>query len=245
MDMVLVDWTRMGKNYCLAGVVQQNGQLRVVRPLPIAHQTAPVRNVGWSPIMADGHSRWEIFELIDPKPAEPNPPHLEDLWVRGMKSRNRLAEPSLRRAILQATRAHSGEPWFGTELTATRTAAYLMPRTGQRSLVSLVVPGWAIRFTVSWREGTPEPDCRLNLAIPELQGRSLPVKDHFLLRRAELASSGVEGRIQALTLALAQMGMEVAVRLGLSRSFQATPGRTEGACWLMADGFFSFNDPQC
>jgi hypothetical protein len=243
--MILVDWTRMGKNYCLAGVVQHNGQLRVVRPLPLAHQTAPVRNVGWAPVLADGHSRWEIFELIDPKPAEPIPPHLEDVWVRNMKSRNRMAEPSLRRAILQATQVQPCEPWFGAALTMTRSAAYLAPRIGQRSLISLVVPARAIRFTFSWREGTPEPDCRVKLEIPELQGRSLPVKDHFLLRNAELASDDPEGRIKALTLALAQMGTEVVVRLGLSRSFQATPTRTESACWLMADGFFSLNDPQC
>jgi hypothetical protein len=193
----------------------------------------------------DGHSRWEVFELIDPKPAEPSPPHLEDMWVRSMKSRRRLADTSLRRAILQATQVQPGEPWFGASLTTTRSAAYLAPRTGQRSLVSLVVPSHAIRFTVSWREGTAEPDCRASLAVAELQGRTLPVKDHFLLRRAELASSAPEGRIQALTFALAQMGGDVAVRLGLSRSFLATPFRTESACWVMADGFFSFNDPQC
>ena len=73
----------------------------------------------------------------------------------------------------------------------------------------------------------------------------MPVKDHFLLRRAELASDVVEGRIQALTFAVAQMGEQVVVRLGLSRGFQAAPGRAESVCWLMADGFFSFNDPQC
>jgi hypothetical protein len=245
VDIVLVDWTRMGKNYCLAGVVQQDGQLRVVRPLPIAHQSAPVRNVGWSPILADGHSRWEIFELLDPKPAEPSPPHLEDVWVRGMKSRNRLAEASLRRAILRATQPQPGEPWFGTALTLTRSSVYVAPRDGLRSLVSLVVPARAIRFTVSWREGAPEPDCRVSVSVPELQARSLPLKDHFLLRRAELASSAVEGRTKALTLALAQMGEEVVVRLGLSRGFQAAPGRAENACWLMADGLFSLNDPQC
>ena len=38
--MVLLDWTRMGKMYCLAGVVQQNGQLRVVRPLPADNRAA-------------------------------------------------------------------------------------------------------------------------------------------------------------------------------------------------------------
>jgi hypothetical protein len=245
VDMVLLDWTRMGKSYCLAGVVQQNGQLCVVRPLPGAQRTASVRNVGWSPYLMDGHSRWEIFELIDPQSAEPSPPHLEDLWVRGMTPRRRLADRAVRRAILQATQAMPGEPWFGTALTTTRSCAYVEPRTGQRSLVSLVVPSRAIRFSVSRREGAPEPDCRVSLAVPELQGRSLPVKDHFLLRRAELASDSAEGRIQALTFALAQMGERVAVRLGLSRSFQATPGRAESACWLMADGFFSFSDPQC
>jgi hypothetical protein len=242
--MVLLDWTRMGKQFCLAGVVQHNGQLRAVRPLPVAHRAAPVRNVGWSPFLLEGHSRWEIFELIDPQPAEPIPPHLEDVWVRTMKSRHRLADRSLRRDILQATQAQPSEPWFGAALTTTRSAAYLVPRTGQRSLVSVVVPSSAIRFSVSWREGIPEPDYRVSLVIPELLGRSLPVKDHFLLQRAERAAA-IEDRLQALTVALAEMGAEVVVRLGLSRSFQATPGRTESVCWLMADGFFSFNDPQC
>ncbi|HXG11727.1 MAG TPA: 3-oxoacyl-[acyl-carrier-protein] synthase III C-terminal domain-containing protein [Gemmataceae bacterium] len=34
MDMILLDWTRMGKSYCLAGVVAERGRYRVVRPLP-------------------------------------------------------------------------------------------------------------------------------------------------------------------------------------------------------------------
>jgi hypothetical protein len=242
--MVLLDWTRMGKQYCLAGVVQHNGQLRVVRPLPMAQRAAAVRNVGWSPFLLDGHSRWEIFELTEPKPAAPSPPHLEDLWVRSLKSRRSFADCSLRRHILQTTLAQPDEPWFGAALTTTRCSAYLAPRSGQRSLVSLIVPARAVRFSVSWREGAAEADYRVSLGVPELQGRSLPVKDHFLLRRAERASSAAEGRIQALTLAVAQMGAEIVVRLGLSRSFQATAGRAESACWLMADGFFSFNDPQ-
>jgi hypothetical protein len=145
--MILLDWTRMGKLYCLAGVVQHNGQLRVVRPLPIAQRTATVRNVGWSPYLMDGHSRWEIFELLDPKPAEPSPPHLEDVWVRGMQSRRSFADRALRRAILQATQVQSGELWFGAALTTTRSSAYIVPRTGQRSLVSLIVPARAIRFS--------------------------------------------------------------------------------------------------
>ena len=245
VDMVLLDWTRMGKCYCLSGVVRQNGQLCVVRPLPAGQAAAPVRNVGWSPFLMDGHSRWEIFDLVDAKPAEPNPPHLEDLWVRGLSSRHGLVDAAVRRAILHATQTLADEPWFGAPLTATRSAAYLTPRTGQRSLATLRIATHAIRFTASWRDGTPEADYRVSLNVPELQGCSLPVKDHFLLRRAESASSTVGGRIETLNRILADMGAEVAVRIGLSRSFQAAPGRAECACWLMADGFFSFNDPQC
>jgi len=65
------------------------------------------------------------------------------------------------------------------------------------------------------------------------------------LQRAEIASTEIYGRIRALTLAIAEMGEDVAVRLGLPRGFQATPWRAESVCWLMADGFFSFHDPQC
>jgi hypothetical protein len=65
--MVLLDWMRMGKQYCLAGVVQQGGQLRIVRPLLAAQQVAPVRNIGWSPYLMDGHSPWEIFDLSVPE----------------------------------------------------------------------------------------------------------------------------------------------------------------------------------
>jgi hypothetical protein len=242
--MILLDWTRMGRSYCLAGVVQQDGLLRVVRPLQVRNRDAPVRNVGWSPFLMDGHSRWEIFELVGAQSAVNSPPHQEDIWVRSMRPLGTLASPSLRRAILQATLAPPEKPWFGIPLTTTRSAAYLTLGTGERSLASVVVPGRAIQFTASWREGTPEPDYRVNLAIAGLEGRSMPVKDHFLLQRAEIAYSDIYGRIRALTLAVAEMGEEVAVRLGLSRGFQATPGRAESVCWLMADGFFSLHDPQ-
>src|SRR5690349_7506116 len=103
--MIVLDWTRMGKSYCLAGVVEQNGQLRVVRPLPARQRDAPVRNVGWSPFLMDGHSRWEVFELVGIEPAEPLPPHREDVWVRDLRPRRTLANPALRRVILQATLA--------------------------------------------------------------------------------------------------------------------------------------------
>jgi hypothetical protein len=219
--------------------------MRVVRPLQARHRAAAVRNVGWSPFLMDGHSRWEIFELIDPQPAVNSPPHLEDIWVGTLRPLRKSASPALRRDILQATLAPPGQPWFGVPLTTTRTAAYPSPGTGARSLATIVVPGRAIRFTASWREGAPEPDYRVTLAVAGLEERSLPVKDHFLLKRAEIASSDIYGRIRALTLAVAQMGEDVAVRLGLSRSFQATPGQSASVCWLMADSFFSFHDPQC
>src|SRR5437868_8860700 len=33
VDMILLDWTRMGRTFCVAGAVVQAGQYRVVRPL--------------------------------------------------------------------------------------------------------------------------------------------------------------------------------------------------------------------
>src|SRR5438132_15862 len=131
--MILLDWTRMGKCYCLAGVVAHQGQYRVVRPLLAKERTAAVRNVGWSPWLLDGHTRWEIFELIAPEPAAPQVPHVEDLWVRAIRPRGRVAPPEQRHAILAATMAKAGEMIFGGPLSSTRTAAYLQPGTGQRS----------------------------------------------------------------------------------------------------------------
>jgi hypothetical protein len=126
----------------------------------------------------------------------------------------------------------------------TRSTAYLPPGTGCRSLTSVVVPAGGVTFSALGREGTPEPDYRVTLRLPGLTGRTLPVKDHFLLRRAELASTNPERRVQELTLAVGQMGEQVLVRLGVSRAFQPAAGRTQGVCYLMADGFFSFTDPQ-
>ena len=34
MEMILVDWTRMGKTFCVAGVVAEGPGWRTVRPLP-------------------------------------------------------------------------------------------------------------------------------------------------------------------------------------------------------------------
>jgi hypothetical protein len=140
--------------------------------------------------------------------------------------------------------APAGRPFYGAPLTATQAAAYLAPGTGERSLAAVTVPVRDITFTAARREGAAEPDYRVTLNLPGLPGRTLPVKDHFLLQRAELASTNLDAQVRALTLAVRQMGEEVVVRLGLSRAFQPTPHRAEGMCWLMADGFFSLTDPQ-
>jgi hypothetical protein len=140
MEMILLDWTRMAKSYCLAGAVIEQGQVRIVRPLGTKNRDAPVRNVGWSAFLLDGHCRWEVFELIGLTCAAPEPPHLEDLWVRALKARRQLAPPELRRTILNATLAPPDEPLFGAPLMTNRTAAYLPPNIGRRSLISVIVP---------------------------------------------------------------------------------------------------------
>jgi hypothetical protein len=243
VDMILVDWTRMGRTYCLAGAVFQDKQWRVVRPLLTKLREAPVRNVGWSAYLLDGHARWEIMELIGAQLTAPEPPHVEDLCVRAIRSRRSSAAPKQRRAILAATTAPPREPIFGSDLATTRTAAYLRPGTGQRSLATLVVPSSHIRFDAVWREGISEPDIRVELPLPHLGSRSLAVKDHHLLLKGERAGSDLTQRIEILTATVRQMGEPVAVRLGLSRSF-AGQAEQPGMCWVMADGFFSLVDPQ-
>ena len=84
LEMILLDWTRMGNTYCLGGALTERGRIQIIRPLLTRFRNAPVRNVGWSAYVMDGHARWEIFELVGPSPAVPQPPHLEDLWVRSL-----------------------------------------------------------------------------------------------------------------------------------------------------------------
>ncbi len=242
--MILLDWTRMGKIYCLAGAVAEKDGYRVVRPLLARYREAAVRNVGWSGYLLDGHQRWEIFELLGPEPAAADPPHLEDLWVRALRSRRCLAPVKQRRDILAATATKSPEPIFGTPLVPTRSAAYVPPGSGQRSLATLVVPSCQICFTACQRDGALERDYRVSLPLPELGTRALPLKDHHLLRRAQAATGNLQGQVQVLNDALHQMGEQVAVRLGLSRPFQTAADRGPSMCWLMADGFFSLTDPQ-
>ena len=242
MDMILLDWTRMGKCYCLAGVVAERGEYRVVRPLPGRTRSAAVRNAGWSPFLMEGHTRWEMFELMKPEPAPPQAPHLEDSWVASLRPRRCLASLAQRRAILQATTATTGAALFGAPLMATRAGGFVNPGTGQRSLTTIVVPSGEIDFAGSWRAGALEPDLRVCLDVPDFGRRQLPVKDHFLLSWASQAGA-LDKQIEALNHGVRQMGDQVAVRLGLSRAFRTRDGEP-GACWLMADGFFSLSEPQ-
>ncbi len=244
MEMVLLDWTRMGKAFCLAGAMLQDEAYRIVRPLLTKNRHAPVRNVGWPAYLFEGRVRWEIFGLIGPEPADPQSPHSEDIWVQALRPRNQFASAEHRRAILQATAPKAEESLFGAPLLTTRFAAYLPPGTGRRSLATLMVPGDEISFSFSRREGAPEPDIRVMLPVPPMGERLLIVKDHHLLLRSEQIAGGDPARqIAALNTAVMQMGERVAVRLGLSRAFQGDPQRA-AMCWLMADGFFSLNDPQ-
>jgi hypothetical protein len=246
MEMILLDWTRMGTYYCLAGAVAEGGSWRMVRPLLAKFKNGPVRNLGWSAYLMDGRCRWEVFQLVGVQPAAPQPPHTEDIWVAEMRSLKRLASPAQRRTVLEAGLRPAGTPLFGVRLSSTRAAAYLLPDTGTSSLATVLVRRGDVTFTAAVREGATEPDCRVLLNLPGLQERTLAVKDHFLLRRAEAAGNDPNQRVRALTLAVSQMGETVAVRLGLTRAFSPAEGQAgqPGRCWMMADGFFSYDDPQ-
>ncbi|HKI38542.1 MAG TPA: hypothetical protein VKA46_42230 [Gemmataceae bacterium] len=244
MDLILIDWTRMGRAYCLAGVVVEGQFARTVRPLLSKCRDAPVRNVGWSPYLLDGHQRWEVFELVGPATADPQPPHVEDTWVRALQPRRYSATPEQRRAILQSLAARPGEVLFGTPLLTTRASAYLRPGTGQRSLVTLIVPSVQVGFSACQRQGAAEADVRATIGVLPLANRPLPLKDHHLLLRAEQAARNLNGLAPALTRLVREMGEQVAVRLGVSRPFQASPQRDPGLCWLMVDGIFSLSNPQ-
>jgi hypothetical protein len=244
MHLILLDWTRMGKTYCLAGVVLDDLDVRIVRPLPARNRSDDVRKWGWSPYLLDGHSRWELFELVHPEPASAAAPHLEDVWVRELRPLRRSAPPEQRRAILAATAATNGGPLFGEALTATRTGAYLRPGTGARSLATVLVPSRRIAFDACWREGAAEPDFRVKLPLADLGERVLAVKDHHLLLRAQEAGQDLDRQLDLVHGLIRGMGEQVAVRLGLSRAFQQEQTSAAPACWLMADGFFSLANPQ-
>src|SRR5262245_34248853 len=100
VEMILLDWTRMSRSYYLSGAVLEGGKPRIIRPLMAHGRESPVRNTGWSGFLLDGHARWEIFEVIGSRTAEPVPPHLEDVWVRAIKPCRTTASREIRQAIL-------------------------------------------------------------------------------------------------------------------------------------------------
>jgi hypothetical protein len=176
VEIILLDWTRMGRLYCLAGAIRQAGQIRIVRPLPPWSRESAFPHGGWSAWQMDGHSRWEVFEMTRPAPAASLPPHLEDVQVQSLRPLGRLAPPEQRRAVLEATLAPPGKPLFGVELARAHDARYLSPGEGQRSLASVEVPASGVQFTALWRDGAEEPDCRVRLPLSELDSPILPVK---------------------------------------------------------------------
>jgi hypothetical protein len=244
MDMILLDWTRMGKTYCLAGVVCQNGEFRIVRPMPKSNLALPVRNIGWSHYQMDGRQRWQVFELVRPEAAPPLAPHLEDVWVRELRTQGRFADLETRRAILQQTTVEPGEPLFGAPFVLPEGKAFVPPGHGARSLVTVVVPRDCIAFSVYMRPDKSEPLYRVRLDVDGLREYVLPLKDHCLLGRVQQMAVKLDVQRDVLAHLVGEMGQQVAVRVGLSRAYSAIGKEEDAVCWLMADGFFSLANPQ-
>jgi hypothetical protein len=243
VDLILLDWTRMGKCFCLAGVVVDGPRLYVVRPLPVAQRGVAAQFLGWPADRCDGFQRWQVIEMVEPEPAGAKPPHVEDAWVRELRPHDRFAPAELRRAILTAT-ALNNEPLFGTALHASRATAFANPGTGQYSLTTVTVPAQDISFRGMRREGSGEVRLRVTLPVRQLGQRTLPVTDHPLLTRAATVAPEPERQAEWLTATVRGLGETVAVRLGLSRPYFWPDANPEPQCWLMADGFFALADPR-
>jgi hypothetical protein len=245
MEMILLDWTRMGKTFCVAGLVADGSEWRTVRPMPIEfHSTTrpgALRNVGWFPSQLGKSQRWDIMHLVGTQSAALEPPHTEDIWVTEMRPAGQSFAQERRSAVLRGTVISGYKPHFGVPLLHTRTSAYLKPGTGERSLVTVTAHGYELFFEASKREGAAAVDVRVRLKLPGVGVKQLPVKDHFLLSSAE-QHVGTDPAALAKFLAqeIGQTGKIVAVRLGLSRAFDV--GRGERRCWLMADGFFCIEE---
>jgi hypothetical protein len=206
---------------------------------------------------------WDIVLLVEPRQADFERPHTEDVWVRGIRVTGRTVPIERRGAILKATEVDGTKPLFGEPMHTTWSSAYLYPGHGDRSLVTVVTKAKELVFEASLREGAAEADIRVRLNLPEVGEKQLPVKDHALLLEAERHAERDPARMAAfLTDTVATMGRSVAVRLGLSRGYSANrgewparqcgegvavasktqqqpaTGQGEPRCWLMADGFF-------
>lgn len=265
MSFVLLDWTRMGRGYCLAGAVLGGTAVQIVRPLSVRRQRAGGgpggvislirsffvrdlppegdRMVSWPAFLMAGRSRWEVFDLVSPRPATSHGPHLEDTWVRGLRPWHRLATPEQRRTILKATAAPTAEALFGAPLRFAGSRTFVLPGEGERSLSTLLAPVGQIRFRTGQRsQESKQTSIRVDLPLADLELRTLPVTDHHLLSWAEQQAPRAGDQVDALNGVVRQMGETVAVRLGLSRPF-ASEGKPP-VCWLMANGFFSLAEPQ-
>jgi len=85
MEMILVDWTRMGRTYCIAGLVSEGQGWRTVRPMPVASR--------------GGSGRPRLWGVVDallsdpPKPGPSQPPAnvgwSEPLALQAVKSTDR------------------------------------------------------------------------------------------------------------------------------------------------------------
>ena len=122
MDLIVLDWTRMGKVYCLAGVIDQGGQYRVVRPLHVRGKTEAERNTGWSPYLFDGYSRWQAFKMIDPGRI------YYAIWIAVVLSAlltMNLLDSRTGRAIRALRRGHVAAEAFGVHTPRTKLLVFI------------------------------------------------------------------------------------------------------------------------
>src|SRR5690242_19855263 len=115
VEWILLDWTRMGKCFCLTGVVVDGARLYVVRPLHVSQRGGASQHLGWPAPPLVGLARWQVFQLVESEAAGAAPPHTEDVWVRELRPTDRSAPAELRRAVLAATAQHN-DPLFGMTL---------------------------------------------------------------------------------------------------------------------------------
>jgi Dual OB-containing domain len=241
VSFILVDWTRMGDHYCLAGFEVHGDWVRTVRPLQAHLRRDDARGKGWSALSVAGRGRWELFDLVHPQPAASQPPHREDVWVRDLVSTHTFAPPELRQFVLRATDSVTTDGLFGEPLRASRSGRFLDPGRGRRSLTTLLVRADRIRFDHC--PDTTRHAVRVRIGVPGLEDSSLPVTDHHLLLHAERQAPQPRQVVAEAQRRIDGMGSTVAVRFGLSRPY--APGDAgEPVCWLMANGFFSLADPE-
>ena len=102
---------------------------------------------------------------------------------------------------LAGRQAGRGPLWHSTPDDA--SLGLPAPCTGQRSLVTLIVPAVQVGFSATSCAGAADPDVRVTIGVLPLSGRPLPLKDHHLLLGAErLAAGDLNALAPALTRAV-------------------------------------------